>query len=80
MTQYVNPVGSLEKRLAAIFQVVKDEEKKRTMWPDLPTQYSKSRDLILELYKDHHEAVKILVAGEAEFLSLGSKMSPKTAR
>lgn len=68
MTQYIDRVGWLEKRLEATGKVFKDTESIRNMLRSFPAQYSMRRDLIHELGTHHPEAAAMIFAKEAELL------------
>lgn len=71
VTQNVNPVGFLEKRLHAAGQCFKYEDKIPTMFRGLPNPYTNTGDLVREFGKHHHESVAILPAEEAEIKRSG---------
>lgn len=76
VVQYVDRVGSLDKRLAATGKMFSDDNKIRTMLRKLPIRFATTGDLIRVLGKRHSEAVAMLMAKEAEQESSGHKLQP----
>lgn len=80
VTQYVECIGSLDKRLATAGKNFGSDDKIRTLLRRLSSKYASSRYLIRELGEKNHQAVAMTVEKEAELNNTVPRMTtPKQA-
>lgn len=64
LAQYVDRIELLQKSLNVASRVITDEDKIRTMFRGVPTQYAMISDLFRDLGKRNHDSVAIPMAKE----------------
>lgn len=75
VTQCLDRVGSLKKRLATVEKKFESDDKMRTLLRGLPAMYASTPDLIRELGKENHQAVAMIVEKEADLKNPGPRVA-----